>query len=162
MTSHRFVVCLLLLFGLSAAAFSPADYLFPSEDNVSINHVDFNDGGHSYSIIQLNGIDTFLTRDGELVTNESDIEDLLYTYYVNEHYPSQEELDELRGLIDKFNESRNDGYDFKGKEEYVCRDDVLLSNGKIIISGEKVICNDEESCERNAMLLFSVYGEDGS
>lgn len=159
MTSHRFVVCLLLLSSLIYAAFEPTDYLYPSEANVTVSYTDFTDSGHSYSIVELNGIETFLLKDGELVTNQSKIEELLYTYYVKEHYPSESELAELRALIDKFNESRNDGYDFKGKEEYVCRNDVLLSNGKIIISGEKVICKDEESCERNAMLLFSVYGE---
>ncbi|MEW6748305.1 MAG: hypothetical protein AB1295_01205 [Candidatus Micrarchaeota archaeon] len=159
MTSQKSVVGLLLLIGMLSAAFNPADYLYPSETNVTVSYVNFTDSGHSYSIVKLNNVDTFLLEDLEVVTEQSQIEDILYTYYVKEHYPSDDELDELISLIKKFNDSRNDGYDFKNKEEYVCRNDVLLSNGKIIISGEKVICRDEASCEKNAMLLFSVYGE---
>ncbi|HSB47007.1 MAG TPA: hypothetical protein VLD37_03265, partial [Candidatus Bilamarchaeum sp.] len=56
-------------------------------------------------------------------------------------------------------DSRNDGYDFKKKEEYICRDDILLSNGKITVSGKPVRCTDNQSCTNNALLLFSVYGE---
>ncbi|MEW6036238.1 MAG: hypothetical protein AB1529_06505 [Candidatus Micrarchaeota archaeon] len=158
MTSQKSVVCLLLLLGV-LYSFNVTDYLYPEESNASISYTNFTLNGTAYSIVNIGGQDAFLLRNGAPVSNRTEIDSLLYSYYIRTYYPSQDELDELSSLIKQFNDSRNDGYDFKGKEEYVCRDDVLLSNGKITVSGQPVRCTDNESCTRNAMLLFSVYGQ---
>ena len=89
---------------MMSAAFEPSDYMYPSEDNVTISYVDFSDNGHSYTIVKLNDVDTFFLKDEVLVTDQSEIESLIYNYYVKEHYPSEEELEDLRSLITRFND----------------------------------------------------------
>jgi hypothetical protein len=158
MTSHKVVAALLLLIGLFSA-FDLADYLYPEEANANVTYLNFTSGGNAFSIIKLDGVETFLLKDGEPVNNRSEIESIIYTYYVRAYYPNETSISGLRELIKRFNDSRNDGYDFKNKEEYVCRDDILLSNGKITVSGKPVRCLDNASCLNNAMLLFSVYGQ---
>ena len=140
-------------------AFDATDYFYSSESDVTVSYTNFTLNGSDYSIVSFNGQETFLLKDDEVVTTQSEIDDTLYSYFVKMHYPSDEEIDELYDLIEQFNESRNDGYNWKNKEEYLCRDEILFSNGKISISGEPVTCVDEESCERNALLLYAAYGE---
>jgi hypothetical protein len=158
MTSHKCVVSLLLLIGLFSA-FNLADYLLPEEANATVSYTNFTQNGGAYSLVKINGLETFLLKDGEPISNKSLLDSAMYTYYTRSYYPNSTELDSLRASIKKFNDSRNDGYDYKNKEEYICRDDVLLSNGKISVSGKVVRCTDNESCTKNAMLLFSVYGQ---
>jgi hypothetical protein len=158
MTSHRYVVCLLLLFGM-LSAFKATDYLYPSEHNITVSYSNFTMDSDQYAIVKLNSVDTFLLKGGNIVTDQSAIEASLYQYYIKTFYPSGSEIDELEALIQRFNDSRNDGYDFKKKEEYICRDDVLMSNGKIKISGVPIRCTDNASCTKNAMLLYSIYAE---
>jgi hypothetical protein len=159
MTSQKTVVFLLALAGLLSAAFNVNEYLFPEEKNATVNYTNFTLNGTSYSIVKINGTDTFLLKSGNVVIDGTEVESVIYAYYSRQYYPNVTELDALKGAIKKFNESRNDGYDFKNKEEYICRDDILLSNGKITVSGQPVRCVDNESCTKNALLLFSVYGE---
>lgn len=158
MTSHKLFVLLLLSFGL-LSAFNLSEYYYADEGNVSVGYTNFTQDGKAFSIVELNGEETFLLENGEPVTQQERLDAVLHAYYKQQYYPSQHELDELRALLKQFNDSRNNGYDFKNKEEYSCRDDVLMSNGKITVSGQKVICKDNASCTKNALLLFSVYAE---
>ncbi|MFH0884125.1 MAG: hypothetical protein V1861_00260 [Candidatus Micrarchaeota archaeon] len=158
MTSHKCVAALLLLIGLFSA-FNLADYLLPEEANATVSYTNFTQNGAAYSLVKINGLETFLLKNGEPVSNQSQLDSEMYAYFTRSFYPNSTELDSLRSSIKKFNDSRNNGYDYKNKEEYVCRDDVLLSNGKITVSGKVVRCTDNESCTKTAMLLFSVYGE---
>ena len=158
MISHKISAFLVLLVSLTAA-FNVGDYLYASETNVNVGYDNFTLNGTHYSIVSIDGTDTFLLKEDEPVSDKDEIASVMYSYYMKEYYPSDDELDELRGLIQTFNDSRNDGYNWKNKEEYVCRDDVLFANGKVTMSGEPVTCVDEESCEKNALLLFAAYGE---
>ncbi len=158
MTSHKAVAFLLILVAASAA-FNVSDYLYSSEQNASITYTNFTVNSSSYSLIQINGAYAFLLQNGDVVSNQSQIYPVLYSYFVQKYTPSQSAVQNLLNTIQTFNLSRNDGYDFKNKEEYVCRDDVLLSTGKITVNGQPVICRDLASCQENALLLFSVYGQ---
>ncbi len=158
MNSQKLALFVLLLVSFSLA-FDVSEYLFEGEDSVSVTSTDFTINATDYSIVALNGQDTFLLKEGEPVTSKSEISDILYIYYKKSYFPSQEELDDLLSHIERFNESRNDGYNWKNKEEYLCRDEILFSSGKITVSGQPVTCKDEESCQKNAMLLFAAYGE---
>ncbi len=158
MYSHKCTILLLLLASL-AFPFDVAEYFYSTEKDVTVAYNDFTLDGTKYSIVSLNGAETFLLKENEPLTEESEIEDALYSYYIQMHYPSEEEIDELKNLTKQFNDSRNDGHDWKNKEEYLCRDEILFANGKITISGEPVRCVDEESCQQNALLLFAAYGE---
>ncbi len=158
MTSHKVVACLLLLAAVSMA-FNVSDYLYPQEQNASITYTNFTVNGTAYSLVAIGGTNSFLLQDGDPVTNQSVMDSVLYSYFVQKYSPSQSDVQTLLGTIQTFNLSRNDGYDFKNKEEYTCRDDVLLSTGKITVNGQPVVCRDNASCAQTAMLLFSVYGE---
>ncbi|NYZ74568.1 hypothetical protein H0O00_05470 [Candidatus Micrarchaeota archaeon] len=158
MTSHKIMLLMLLALGIFSA-FNVADYLYPEETNATVAYTNFTLEGTDYSIVKIANVDNFLLADDAPITDSAEMETILHSYYIKTYYPSDDDITELRDLIKTFNDSRNDGYDFKNKEEYSCRDEVLLSNGKITVSGEPVICRDNESCTKNAMLLFSVYGE---
>ena len=158
MTSHKFVVSVLLLIGL-LSAFNIGDYLYPSEKNAAVSYTNFTSDGASYSIVSIGGVQSLLLRNNELVTNQSEMETALHSYYIKSYYPSDTELSDLRAAIKRFNDSRNNGYDFKNKEEYTCRDEVLLSNGKISIYGQPARCTDPASCRNVSMLLFSIFAE---
>jgi hypothetical protein len=160
MTSQKAFVFLMLLIGLFHAI-QITDYLFPTEKNasVSINYTNFTVNGTAYSLVKIQNLETFLLKNENIVSNKSEIDAVIYSYYTKLYFPTQAELDDLKASIKKFNDSRNDGYDFKNKEEYICRDDILLSNGKITVSGKPVQCIDNESCTNNALLLFSIYKE---
>jgi hypothetical protein len=158
MNSQKSVVLLLLLVAV-ASAFDATQYFYSSESDVTVSYSNFTLNGNAYSIVKFNGVDTFLLKGDTPVTSEAEIENVIHSHYLKTNYPNQSEIDDLKDLVQKFNDSRNDGYDWKNKEEYLCRDDVLFANGKISVSGEPVTCVDEESCEKNALLLFAAYGE---
>lgn len=146
---------LLLLFSFSAAI-NINDYLYPDEADATVEYLDFTYQGTQYSVVTINGENTFLLRDGDIVDDSTEISDVMYEYFQMQYYPSGDDIDDLRDLVVKYNESRNDGYDWAGKEEYTCRQ-VIFTDGRIIINGEPVACRDEESCQLNANLLYSAY-----
>lgn len=158
MTSLKTAFLVLSVVGL-LSAFDLGSYLYATEKNVTVGYTNFTLDGSECSLVSINGQASFLLQDDEPLRNESDIADAMYRYYAQTYYPSQEELANLSVMIERFNNSRNDGYDFKKKEEYICRDDVLLSNGKVSVLGKPVRCADNASCAKVALLLYSVYGE---
>ncbi|MBI5047208.1 hypothetical protein HZC07_05780 [Candidatus Micrarchaeota archaeon] len=155
MKSKLFLVFLVLI-GF-AIAFNLNTYLYPSELNGSISYINFTSSGSNYSIIKINGNEVFLLQNGTPVTNQSVIGSVLRSYYLTTYYPNQSEIDSLNATIKKFNDSRNDGYDFRNKEEYVCRDDVLLSTGKLKSYGKPILCTDFSSCKNLSAILFALY-----
>ncbi len=158
MDSRKSAILLLLLVSL-VSAFDATQYLYPTEEDVTISYTNFTIAKDTYSIVSIEGEETFLLKKGEPMSDKKKIEEVLYAYYSDKYYPTDEEIEELRDLIRQFNESRNDGYDWKNKEEYLCRNEILFANGKITMNGKPVKCIDEESCEQNAMLLFAAYGD---
>lgn len=150
---------LLVLFGF-AFSFSASDYFYAGEENVSVSYANFSLNGSSFSIVSINGSEAFLLKEGEIVREPEAIREILKTHYIEQYYPSESELSELRSLVEEYNSSRNNGYgNFKNQEEYSCREaiftdkriDVVLSNK----SHEKLWCHDDETCEINAKLLYS-------
>jgi hypothetical protein len=140
-------------------AFHSGSYFYATEKNVTVAYTNFTLDGANYSIVKFNGVDTFLLKDGEPLTNQSDIEPVMHAYYVERYYPSGQELSGLRALVKTFNDSRNNGYDFKNKEEYTCRNDGFL-NGKLRYpNGTYLECRDNVSCTRLSSLLVSAYCE---
>ncbi|MBI5227521.1 hypothetical protein HY988_02935 [Candidatus Micrarchaeota archaeon] len=154
-----FVLLIILAMFPLSSAFSASDYLHDGETNSSVSYSNFTLNGSFYSIVSINGAENFLLRDNQLVANSSDISMALRSYYLSVYYPSSEDINGLLSAIDSYNKSRNDGYDFKLKEEYTCRDEILFSNGKIKISGTPITCKDNATCFKNAQILFSVYGQ---
>ncbi len=149
----------LLLSGL-VFPFTASDYFFGSESDVTVTSDDFTIDGSDYSIIYFDGEATFLLKDGKVVENTDEIASAIYDYYIMNFYPSDDDINELINLTLEYNISRNDGYDWKNKEEYTCRE-IMFTDKRIdmYIDGEmqKLWCHDEESCDLNAKLLFQAY-----
>jgi len=157
MTSLKFISILLMLAAISVAAFDVSGYLYSSETEESVSYEDFTLNGVDYSIVTISGEKTFLLQNDEIVLEEDDIKEVLDAYYLQTYYPSDEEIDELLDLFNSYNDSRNDGQRFPGKEEYACRS-VLFIDGRVKNpSQEPVYCrgeDDEENCEYASMLMF--------
>ncbi len=152
----------LLIFLLPLAfSFSVADYLFDNESLSDVSYENFTFNGSAYSIVYLDNRPILvLDREKEeVLTDNESILAVVETHLNSKYAPSPQDVEELKAIIQRFNESRNDGYTWKGKEEYACRNDVLFSGGKVSIGGEPVTCIDDDSCYRNALLLMSAYGE---
>ena len=158
---YAFIAVLFLLSGL-AFAINYADYYYTSESDVTVTTEDFTLDGTAYSLVSFDGDPTFLLRGGEIVSESSTISQVIHDYYAQNYYPSEEDLNELKALVERYNESRNDGYDWKDKEETACRG-VLFTDKRIevYIEGkmEKLWCHDEASCDINAKLLYQAYHE---
>jgi len=156
----NFIVVLGVVFLLSGIVFpfAASNYFYATEGNVTVTSEDFTSNGTSYSIIYFNGAPTFLLKNGNIVNDSSEISTVVYNYYAERYYPTQQELNELSELIKKYNESRNNGYDWKNMEEYKCRE-VLFTDKRVDINGEKLWCHDDASCDMNAKLLYQAYSD---
>lgn len=160
----RLYLVLTIVFLLSGLVFpfTASNYFYGSEEDVTVTSEDFTVEGTDYSIIYFDGEPTFLVEDGEVVENTDEIASTIYDYYIMTYYPSDEDVNELKNLILEYNISRNDGYDWKNKEEYICRE-IMFTDKRIemYIDGEleKLWCHDDASCDLNAKLLFQAYHE---
>lgn len=155
MTSQKAAAVLLALVALSSA-FNIEECLYPSEENATITYENFTSNGHKYSIVSVDGEETFLLQNGEPVTDESKVNDVVSSYYLGQYYPSDEEVESVRELLDIYNESRNDGQKFPEKEEYVCRG-IIFIDGRVKDGTTPIYCkneSDNELCEKAAMLMF--------
>ena len=158
----RLIMVLAALCVLSGLVFpfTASNYFYGTETDVTVTSEDFTMDGDDYSLIYFDGEPTFLLKDGEIVTDKTALETKVYDYYIHEYYPSEEEVNKLKNLTLEYNRSRNDGYDWKNKEEGICRE-IMFTDQRIdmYIDGEmqKLWCHDEASCELNALLLFQAY-----
>src|SRR5208283_3000450 len=156
MTSLKPFVLLMLAFGI-ISAFSVSDYLHPTESKASVQYTNFTLGNTSYSIVSINGADTFLVSGGNPVSKKSDIEAILNSYYSTFYLPSSADIDNLENLIQSYNYSRNDGGLFKGYEEYTCRDILYIDGKQISPDNQHIVCRNESDsvlCQDAADLMF--------
>ena len=160
-TSHFvFMLALLSLFSISNASFDASDYLYSNESVSTIKSTDFLLNGTTYSIVEISGIQAFLLNSGNLVEDKATIEQVIYNHYLIKHYPSNSEINNINSLIQAYNDSKNDGSKIaRNKEDDACRYS-LFTDGHVKIGSKAVQCIDEESCQQNAMILFS-YGSVG-
>jgi|GEM_PF-835872 len=160
--SHIFVF-LVLLAGLSCLAhssFSASDYLYRNETGAKITTDDFSLGGTQYSIVKINGQESFLLAGGEPVKSQEAITQVIRDYYRNAYFPSDSEVQNLKSLLLAYNASRNNGerLTYLGKEEYSCREALFVDGSRSMFMGGKmtpVICRpDLNLCNYSAMLFF--------
>lgn len=141
-----------------------SSFIYQNESLNNITYQNFTKNNNSYSLVLISSNPTFLLVNGELSVNQTEIRTTVKEYYLNNFYPSASELDNLKSLIDRFNKSRNDGIansSFANKEEYICRNEVLASNGRVTVLGEPLVCRDQASCQRISQMLFGVWNEAG-
>lgn len=117
----------LLSFFLVASAFNISDYLYEGE-NATVAFSNFSFSMGNFSIVKINGTETFLINraDMSLVENASEIENILTKYYIETYAPKESDINELRELIMRFNASREpeEGKcrSYTGTEAYKCYD----------------------------------------
>jgi len=147
---------IVMALSLAYSSFSAMDYLLPGEKRSSVTYENFTFEGSDFELIRINGTASFLVKDGDVLNESEDISYVIYSYYKQSSYPSDEEMEELYQLMHEYNQSRNNGEFRKGEEEYLCRD-ILFISGKVDIAGEPVVCVDDESCQKAAALVYSAY-----
>ncbi len=135
------------------------DYLYTGEEQTGTEA--FSALGVNYEIIYIDGEEALLFKDGELVDNQGEVEAALYRYYVEKHYPSQSQIDNLTALLTLYHDSREDGNMWEGIEEEECRMGIFLhafpcTNESIPINYEESKDND---CYLTASVLCDEYGD---
>lgn len=150
----RYLFSLLLLLSFSFAAFDAKNFLYEEENATRLNTSSFTVDNTSYSMVNLEGKPIFLLKNGEPLQTENEIKAILGTYYKQTTYPSADELASLKQGVLDYNLSRNDGGRFLGKEEYVCRQ-ILLLNGIKYGSGY-IYCDGDDGCNKIAMVFYSA------
>ncbi len=150
----KFLTCILLLSLVAFSAFDPADYLYPNENQGQLKRVNFSVDGSAYSLVSVNSEPIFLIKGDGPVRDQNEIRDALYSYYKKTGYPTPGELASLKDSINSYNISRNDGGRFKEKEEYVCRQ-ILLLNG-VKYSTSTIMCDSPENCTKIAQVFYSA------
>lgn len=116
----------ILLLVASAFAFDIGQYLSANESNAQIDKEFFTINHTVYYIVNVSGTPTFLVKVEDLVTNQTEIQDVLQTYYLSKYAVNTSDTNALKSYFLAFNASRNDGSRFKGQEEAVCRKYLLL------------------------------------
>ncbi len=150
------LLILILMFSISFSVADVEEYLYGNETIDSVDNESFTYLSDSYEIFSLNGEEILLLKNGEVVENDSVIENVVYNYFLDEYYPSQEDAAEIRRLLDKYNESRNNGHKFPGNEEETCLGQIFI-NGRVETSGTPIRCRyeeDDELCRKAAMLMY--------
>jgi hypothetical protein len=156
MRPSRIFLFLVLLFSF-AHSFNPSDYLYSGESPSSINEENFTLDGTKYSIIQISGKKTFLTKNNAPIEDKSNIEKIIFDYYLETYYPSKSEFQNIYDLIDSYDKSRNDGElkPYPGKEEYTCRE-IVFADGRVKSGKQPVTCKpDLDNCNFSAMFFYS-------
>lgn len=151
-------LCLLFMMGILFSA-GIQDYLYEGEEQTGTEP--FYALSANYELIYIDGAAALLVKNGEIVTNQGEIEAALYQYSVEQHYPSQSQIDELTELLDLYHASREDGNMWEGIEEEECRMGIFLhafpcTNESIPTNFEEAKAND---CYLTASVLCDEYGD---
>ncbi|HQT45183.1 MAG TPA: hypothetical protein PLO51_04335, partial [Candidatus Micrarchaeota archaeon] len=129
-------VASLLAFGV-LHSFDPKDYLYTGEAESSISTSTFSIGSDVYTVVSYSGIETFLLKNDQIVSDPSDIKSAIQTNYLRSYQVSPTEMAELGSLIDAFNTSRNFQTRY-GPAELTCTQFTGQLNHD---------CNDPTSCQ---------------
>jgi len=113
------VLFILLLFSMLSFAqtfnFEPYLYLEENESSVEITSL-----SNGYELVSISGEKTFILFENQIVEDAESIQTALREYYIDTALPSDAELDEVRLLVRKFNETRNLATPYGGGAEDVC------------------------------------------
>ena len=143
---------LMLLCSYSFAEFSMAPYLYPGESASGVSTTSFASANGTAKIVKVNGAETLLVLNDQMVTEKAQISLLLTKYYADTYYLSPSDLSDLKKYADSFNASRN--YKTKyGPVEKTCY------TGGTFLSYKT--CNDLATCMQTAQLVCTITGSDG-
>ena len=104
----------LLLTGLaSAEVFDINEYLFEDESIEDIEYTNISIDGENYSLLYIGNDPIFILEDGILVENQTQVEQLAGDCWKELYYPSEEEINELKGYIEDYNAGRHGEVQYK-------------------------------------------------
>lgn len=155
-----FLFLAVLLLASYVTSFSPETYLYSNENTASISYENFTVNSVQYSLVKIGSKDTFLIKGDVLLTNQSQINPILKQYYTDKFYPSDAEVQQLVDYIVSYNDSRNDGGRFRGKEEQTCSE-ILLLDGKVKYRGEPLYCDSDTNCDRLGQVFYTAPYTEG-
>jgi len=146
------LAALVLLCSYSFAEFSMAPYLYPGESASGVTIVSFASANGTTKLVKVNGAETLLLLNDQIVTDKAQIGALLTKYYTDTYYLSASDMSDLKKYKDLFNASRN--YQTKyGPVEKTCYTSGTFLSYKP--------CNDLATCMQTASLLCTISGADG-
>ncbi|MFA5929534.1 MAG: hypothetical protein WC861_01500 [Candidatus Micrarchaeia archaeon] len=152
----RFIPVLLAVLALfcsySFAEFSVSPYLYPGENASGVTTLSFASPNGTAKIIKVNGAETFLLLNDEMVTGKAEIGALLTKYYTDTYYLSAADLSSLKNYADLFNASRN------YKSRYGPVEKTCYSSGTFLAYKP---CSDLATCIQTASLVCAITGSDG-
>ena len=151
-------LCLLLLIGV-VSPMALQDYFYEGENQTGTES--FTALSASYEIIYIDGNESILLKNGQILKDKAEIEAALYQYYVAQYYPSQTEIDNITALLNLYHDSRENGDMWKDVEEEECRMGIFLhafpcTNDTIPEDYEQSKQND---CYLTASVLCDEYGD---
>ncbi len=104
----------LLLTGLiSAEAFNMNEYLFEDENIEDIAYIDVAIDNENYTMVYIKDDPIFILKNGELVIEPEEVENLACDCWETLYYPSEEEIEELKEYIEDFNAGRHGEVQYK-------------------------------------------------
>lgn len=142
-------------------SFDLSPYLYPEENMNMISEVSFSVDGQSYTLIKIGTKAIFLLKDDAVVNESAEIEHVISTYYKDQFYPTDEEINEIYDLIAQFNMSRyNNGTGVMPiTEEKKCLYNLFMIEKKAGVIQDKFPCYDQESCELTEFMFCSAVGD---
>ncbi|MFA6907702.1 MAG: hypothetical protein WC263_02645, partial [Candidatus Micrarchaeia archaeon] len=143
---------LALLCSYSFADFSMSPYLYPGETAAGVTTVSFASANGTAKLIKVNGVETLLLQNEQIVTEKAQISALLTKYYTDTYYLSPSDLSDLKQYADSFNKSRN------YKTKYGPVEKTCYSSGTFLSYKP---CNDLATCMQTASLVCTITGSDG-
>ena len=152
----RFIPVMLAVLALfcsySFAEFSMSPYLYSGETASGVTTVSFASANGTAKLFKVNGVETLLVLNDQIVTEQAQISSLLTKYYTDTYYLSASDLSDLKKYEELFNASRN--YKTKyGPVEKTCY------TGGTFLSYKP--CNDLATCMQTASLVCTITGSDG-
>ena len=153
MRSISVIFAVLALFcSYSFAEFSMAPYLYPGENASGVTTVSVASANGTAKMFKVNGVETLLVLNDQIVSEKAQINSLLTKYYTDTYYLSASDLSDLKKYADAFNASRN------YKSRYGPVEKTCYTSGTFLSYKP---CNDLTTCMQTASLVCTISGADG-
>ncbi len=142
----------LLLQPTFSAEFSIDPYLYSGETASMVETTIFTSNNSTAKLLKIDNEEIMLVVDDKIIEDRGQIKGLITEYYKKNFYASDEELKELKGFADDFNDSRNYKTRY-GPVEYVC-----YTSGTFLAH---IPCHDMGSCIQTASTYCAITGAQG-
>ncbi len=158
----KLAVCLMFVLGI-LFPLSLSEYLFVGEANVESE--EFDALGSHYEIVSIEGVESLLIKNEQIVEDQSEIEDALQEYYVKHYYPSTPQINNISSILALYHESRENGDMWTNVEEEECRMALFLDAGLFSCTNDSEVRPTTwaeargNDCYMLASVICEEYGE---